>query len=184
MNNERSLLYKCCAPLVNENRKVIKLKPFLLASLLILLMVICLDYFIFETKLYIYVSISIFPLFILIVKRFYYMYTINFVYFIFFIFPNLLNDIGTYFQIDILTPSKIIILCLKIFCLILLILVQFFFFIYYKELKYQFITERPGEMHLNDEIFDDSENEKFINGDKKLCNIIDENSDENSDTKE
>ena len=111
-------------------------------------MVICFDYFIFETKLYIYVSISIFPLFILIVKRFYYMYTINFVYFIFFIFPKLLNDIGTYFQIDILTSSKIILLCLKIFCLILLLLVQYFFFIYYKEMKYQFISERSEENHF------------------------------------
>ena len=172
MNNERSLLYRCCAPLVNENIKIIKLKPFLLASIFILLMVICFDYFIFETKLYIYVSISIFPLFILIVKRFYYMYTINFVYFIFFIFPKLLNDIGTYFQIDILTSSKIILLCLKIFCLILLLLVQYFFFIYYKELKYQFISERPEEKHLNEDNFDDGEKEKFINGDKKLCNII------------
>ena len=100
------------------------------------------------------------------------MYTINFVYFIFFIFPKLLNDIGTYFQIDILTSSKIILLCLKIFCLILLLLVQYFFFIYYKELKYQFIFERPEEKHLNEDNFDDGENEKFINGDKKLCNII------------
>ena len=179
MNNERSLLYRCCVPLVNENRKINKLKPFLLASILILLMVICFDYFIFETKLYIYVSVSVLPFFILIVKRFYFMYTINFVYFIFFIFRKLLNDIGTYFQIDILTSSKIIILCLKIFCLILLILVQYFFFIYYKELKYQFIVERPEEKHLNEENYDDSENEKFILGDKKLCNIIDENSDSN-----
>ena len=100
------------------------------------------------------------------------MYTINFVYFIFFIFPKLLNDIGTYFQIDILTSSKIILLCLKIFCLILLLLVQYFFFIYYKELKYQFIFERPEEKYLNEDNFDDGENEKFINGGKKLCNII------------
>ena len=179
MNNERSLLYKCCGPLVNENTKIHKLKPFLLASLLILLMVICFDYFIFETKIYIYVSISILPFFILIVKRFYYMYTINIVYFIIFLFPKIINDIGTYFQINIRTSSKIIILCFKIFCLILLILVQYFFFIYYKELKYQFIIERPEQKHLEEEKYDDSEKEKFILGDKKLCNIIDENSDSN-----
>lgn len=180
MNNQRRILYFCCVPLVNENEKINKLKPFLLASLLILLIVICLDYFIFETKIYIYISISIFPFFILIVKRFYYMYTINIVYFIFMIFPKIINDIGSYFQIGIRTSSKIIILCLKIFCFILLILVQYFFYIYYKELRYQFIIERPEEKHLKDVNYDDSEYEKFIiTDDKKLCNIINENNESN-----
>ena len=47
MNNERSILYYCCVPLVNENEKIKKLKPFLMLSLLILLIVIFLDFFLF-----------------------------------------------------------------------------------------------------------------------------------------
>ena len=176
MNNERhNILYCCCIPLVNENKRIQKLKPFLLASLLILAIVICLDFFLFDTYIYIYISFSIFPIFILIVKRFYFMYTINIIYFIFLIFPKIINDIGNYFQLEILTSATIIIICLKIFCLILLILVQYFFFIYYKELKYQFIIQRPNQKHINT---DDSEKEKFINnGQTKLSNIITENDD-------
>ena len=103
------------------------------------------------------------------------MYTINIIYFIFLIFPKIINDIGNYFQLEILTSATIIIICLKIFCLILLILVQYFFFIYYKELKYQFIIQRPNQKHINT---DDSEKEKFINnGQTKLSNIITENDD-------
>ena len=170
MNNARKILYCCCVPLVNENDGIKKLKPFLLASILILLIVICLDFFLFETNIYIYISFSIFPIFILVVKRYYYIYTINIIYFVFLIFPKITNDIGTYFQIEILTPAKKIILCLKIFCLILLILVQYFFFIYYKELKFQYLIERPGQKYMNYENNNDSEKEKFVS--KKLSNII------------
>ena len=66
-----------------------------------------------------------------------------------------------------------------IFKLIFVLHQKYFFFIYYKELKYQFIIERPEQKHLEEEKYDDSEKEKFILGDKKLCNIIDENSDAN-----
>ena len=170
MNNARKILYCCCSPLVDENYGIKKLKPFLLASILILLIVICFDFFLFETNIYIYISFSVFPIFILVVKRFYYLYTINLIYFSFLIFPKIINDIGTYFQIEILTPVKIIILCLKIFCLILLILVQYFFFTYYKELKFQYLIQRPNQKHMKEKDNTDSEKEKFIS--KKLSNII------------
>ena len=175
MDNERSVLYHCCIPLVNENETIKKLKPFLLLSLLFLLIIIFLDYFLFETNIYVYLSFSIFPIFILAVKRYYFMYTLNMIYFLFIIFPKIINDIGTYFQIEILTSATIIILLLKIFCLILLIMIQYFFFLYYKELKYQWIIERPRDKHVYDENNNESEKEKFVNNEnKKLSNIITE----------
>ena len=173
MNNVRNLLYHICLPLVDENNKIKKLKPFLVISLLILFIVIILDFFLFETNIYIYLSFCIFPIFLLALKRFYFIYTINIIYFIFVIFPKIVNDIGKYFQFEILTSYTIITILLKILCLILLIMSQYFFFLYYKELKYQYIMERPDKRYIIYENNNESETEKFINkNDEKLSDMI------------
>ena len=163
MNNQRNLLFYCCVPLVNDNEKITKLKPFLFLSLLILVIVVFLDFFLFETNIYYYLSFSIFPIFILVLKRFYFMYTINIIYFIVVVFPKMINDIFRFFQIEILTPNTIIILFLKFFCFILVIMAQYFFFLYYKELKFQYIIERPNKRHIIRENDDNNEKEKFVN---------------------
>ena len=173
MNNGMKIFNCCCVPLVNENKRIKKLKPFLMSSLAILMLVIFLDFFLFETDIYIYTSFSIFPLFILIVKRYYYFYTINCIYFLFVVFPKIINDIGTYFQSEILSSANKVILCLKIFCFLLLILANYFFFIYYKELKFQFIIEKPIEKYMIDDTKDKSEKEKLNMAEEiQLANII------------
>ena len=175
MNNERNILYYCCVPLVNENEKIKKLKPFLMLSLLILLIVIFLDFFLFETNIYIYLSFSIFPIFILVIKRFYFMYTINMIYFVFVVFPKMINDIFRFLQIEILTSATIIILFLKLFCVILITMSQYFFFLYYKELKYLYILERPNKGYVTKDNNDD-EKEQFVNKKEKILeNIKSEN---------
>ena len=84
-----------------------------------------------------------------------------------------MNDIGKYFQFEILTSYTIITILLKILCLILLIMSQYFFFLYYKELKYQYIMERPDKRYIIYENNNESETEKFINkNDEKLSDMI------------
>ena len=84
-----------------------------------------------------------------------------------------MNDIGKYFQFEILTSYTIITILLKILCLILLIMSQYFFFLYYKELKYQYIMERPDKRYIISENNNESETEKFINkNDEKLSDMI------------
>ena len=168
MNNAKKLLYYICVPFVNENNQIKKLKPFLVISLLIIFIVIILDFFLFEANIYVYLSISIIPIFILILKRFYFIYTINIIYFIFIIFPKIINEIGKYFQFEILTSYTIITILLKIFCFILLIISQYFFFLYYKELKYQYIMERPDKRYIISENNNESETEKFINKNEEI----------------
>ena len=90
----------------------------------------------------------------------------------------MINDIFRFIQIEILTSNTIIILFLKFFCLILVIMAHYFFFLYYKELKYQFIIERPNKRHVLKDKDDQSEKEKFINKqDIKSSNIKSEKGD-------
>ena len=143
--NKRQKMQKiinyCFSPIINENARIQSLKPSLLISLLVLTCVILLDYFILETSIYTYLSMLVLPIFIMVLKRFYYIFTIFSLIFIIFVIPKIINDLGTFFQIEIVTTMTIIIFCLKIICLILLLMVYYVFFQYYKELKYIYIKD-------------------------------------------
>ena len=142
----------CCSPKVNENNRIQSLKPMLLISLIILTVIIFLDYFIFETTIYFYLSLIVLPIFLMALKRLYYFYTIYSFFFIFLVIPKILNDLGTYFQVETITLTRMVIFCLKILCLILLLMVYYIFFQYYKELKYLYIKQKetdPQNSFLN-----------------------------------
>ena len=143
----------CCSPKVNENNRIQSLKPMLLISLFILAIIIFLDYFVFETTIYLYLSLIIIPIFLMVLKRFYCFYTLFSILFIFLVIPKILNDLGTYFQVEMLTTTRIFIFCFKLLCLILLLMIYYIFFQYYKELKYMYLKEKDivlQNMILND----------------------------------
>ena len=144
MSNRRNFFSKCCEPIVNENDRIEKLKPLLIISLIIIMTIIFLDFLVFETTIYICLSLIILPIFLMILKRFYYMYTIYTFVFIIFIIPKIINDLGTYFQVETMTTTRKFILCLKIFCLISLLIVYYIFFLYYKELKFLYIRQKQA----------------------------------------
>ena len=144
MNNRENFFKRCCEPIVNENDRIEKLKSLLIISLIIIITIVFLDYFVFETTIYIYLSLIVFPIFLMILKRFYYIYTIYTLAFIIFIFPKIINDLGTYFQVETMTTTRKFILCLKIFCLILLLMIHYIFFQYYKELKFLYIRNKQA----------------------------------------
>ena len=137
--------------MVNENKRIESLKPMILNSLFIIMIIIFIDYFVFETTIYIYLSLVVFPIFLMILKRFYYIFTIYSIFFIFLIIPEIINDLGTYFQVEIITITRIFTLCLKFFCLILLLMVYYIFFQYYKELKYLYLVQNQPNRLLNEE---------------------------------
>ena len=137
--------------MVNENKRIESLKPMILISLFIIMIIIFIDYFVFETTIYIYLSLVVFPIFLMILKRFYYIFTIYSIFFIFLIIPEIINDLGTYFQVEIITTTRIFTLCLKFFCLILLLMVYYIFFQYYKELKYLYLVQNQPNRLLNEE---------------------------------
>ena len=98
------------------------------------------------------------------------------IYYVFVIFPKMINDIFRFLQVEILTSATIIILFLKFFCVILITMVQYFFFLYYKELKYQYILERPNKGYVIKDNNDEPEKEQFVNKkEKMLSNIHSEN---------
>ena len=145
MNYRPYLLRNCCSPKVDENKRIQSLKPMLLISLVILTVIIFLDYFIFETTIYFYISLIVLPIFLMVLKRLYYFYTIYSFFFIFLVIPKILNDLGTYFQVETITLMRKVIFCLKILCLILLLMIYYIFFQYYKELKYLYIKQKETE---------------------------------------
>ena len=152
MNYRPFILRNCCSPKVHENKRIQSLKPMLLISLIILTVIIFLDYFIFETTIYFYLSLIVLPIFLMALKRLYYFYTIYSFFFIFLVIPKILNDLGTYFQVETITLTRMVIFCLKILCLILLLMVYYIFFQYYKELKYLYIKQKetdPQNSFLN-----------------------------------
>ena len=152
MNYRPFILRNCCSPKVDENKRIQSLKPMLLISLIILTVIIFLDYFIFETTIYFYLSLIVLPIFLMALKRLYYFYTIYSFFFIFLVIPKILNDLGTYFQVETITLTRMVIFCLKILCLILLLMVYYIFFQYYKELKYLYIKQKetdPQNSFLN-----------------------------------
>ena len=144
MNNRENFVKKCCEPIVKENERIGQLKCLLIISLVIIITIMFLDYFVFETTIYIYLSLIVFPIFLMVLKRFYYIYTIYTLAFIIFIFPKIINDLGAYFQVETMTTTRKFILCLKIFCLILLLMVHYIFFQYYKELKFLYIRNKQA----------------------------------------
>ena len=139
--NSLNWLRSCFSPKVNENERIQSLKPMLLISLIILTIILLLDYFIFETSIYFYLSLIVLPIFLMVLKRFYYIYTLYSIFFIFLVIPKILNDLGTYFQVESITTMGIVIFSLKLCCLILLLIIYYIFFQYYKELKYLYIKE-------------------------------------------
>ena len=145
MNYRPYLLRNCCSPKVDENKRIQSLKPMLLISLIILTVIIFLDYFIFETAIYFYLSLIVLPIFLMVLKRLYFFYTIYSFFFIFLVIPKILNDLGTYFQVETITLMRVVIFCLKIVCLILLLMIYYIFFQYYKELKYLYIKQKETE---------------------------------------
>ena len=152
-NNRQNAINSICSPLVNENESILKLKPMLLLSLLVLLFIIFLDFFLFETEVYIYLSLVVFPIFLMVIKRFYFIFTIYSVVFILFVIPKFINDLGTYFQVEMFTTKRIIEFIMKSVCLILLLIVYYTFFLYYKELKYLYIKQANiSNNHLLDRI--------------------------------
>ena len=151
-NNRCRCINNCTSPLVNENERIKSLKPALLMSLFILMVIIFLDYYLFETYIYYYLSLIVLPIFLMILKRFYFIYTFYSVFFIFLVIPKIINDLGTYFQVETITTTRKVIFCLKLLCLILLCMVYYIVFLYYKELKYLYIKEKkniPGNMLIN-----------------------------------
>ena len=78
-----------------------------------------------------------------------------------------------FLQIEILRSATTIILFLKLFCVILITMSQYFFFLYYKELKYLYILERPNKGYVIKDNNDD-EKEQFVNKKEKipLCSVI------------
>ena len=144
--NERPIITTCCSPLVNENDRIQKLKPMILISLFTLIIIIFLDYFLFETVIYIYLSLIVLPIFLMAVKRFYFFFTLYSFFFIFIAIPKMLNDLGTYFQVEVITTMRIIVFIMKLFCFIILIMIYYVFFLYYKELKYLFLKQR-NDLH-------------------------------------
>ena len=158
MNNR---LRNCCEPLINENKRIDGLKPMIIISLLLIVGIVFLDYFIFETTIYIYLSLIVLPIFIMILKRFYYIYTIYSIVFIFLVLPKIINDLGTYFQVETITTTRIVIFCLKCFCLILLFMIYFIFFQYYKELKFIYIQE--NQIYTNNLLNENTHNTDFDN---------------------
>ena len=144
MNNRENFFIKCFEPTVNENENIKKLKPLLIISLFIILTIVFLDFFVFETTIYIYLSLIILPIFLIVLKRFYYIFTIYTLIFIIFIIPKIINDLGAYFQVELMTTTRKFILCLKIFCFILLLVVYYIFFQYYKELKFLYIEQKQS----------------------------------------
>ena len=154
MNNRLNFV-NCISPLVNENERVKSLKPLLLISLFILIIIIFLDYFYFDTSIYIYLSLVILPIFLMVLKRFYYFYTFYSILFIFCVIPKIINDLGTYFQVETITTTRKVTFCLKFFCLVLLIVVYYIFFLFYKELKFLYIKEKlsiQDNRIINDDI--------------------------------
>ena len=145
MNYRPYLLRNCCSPKVDENKRIQSLKPMLLISLIILTVIIFLDYFIFETAIYFYLSLIVLPIFLMVLKRLYFFYTIYSFFFIFLVIPKILNDLGTYFQVETITLMRVVIFCLKIVCLILLLMIYYIFFQYYKELKYLYLKQKETE---------------------------------------
>ena len=169
--NERPIITTCCSPIVNENERIQKLKPMIIISLFTLIIIIFLDYFLFETVIYIYLSLIVFPIFLMAVKRYYFFFTLYSFFFIFIAIPKMLNDLGTYFQVEVITTMRIIIFFMKLFCLILLIMIYYIFFLYYKELKYLFLKQRND---LHNQILDESAGTGNFN-----INISDEEQDKN-----
>jgi len=169
--NDRPAIANCCLPLVNENDRIQKLKPMIIISLFTLIIIIFLDYFLFETVIYAYLSLVVFPIFLMAVKRFYFFFTLYSFFFIFIAIPKMLNDLGTYFQVEVITTMRIIIFFMKIFCFLLLIMIYYTFFLYYKELKYLFLKQRSD---LHNQILDTSAGTGNFN-----INISDEEHDKN-----
>ena len=169
--NDRPAIANCCLPLVNENDRIQKLKPMIIISLFTLIIIIFLDYFLFETVIYVYLSLVVFPIFLMAVKRFYFFFTLYSFFFIFIAIPKMLNDLGTYFQVEVITTMRIIIFFMKIFCFLLLIMIYYTFFLYYKELKYLFLKQRSD---LHNQILDTSAGTGNFN-----INISDEEHDKN-----
>ena len=135
-----------CYPVVDENDRIIGLKPMLLLSCLLLSVIIFIYYYIFDTYIYLYLFLLLLSFFVMVVKRHYYAFTLYTISFIFIVIPKLLNDLGTYFQVETITTTRIFIFCFKFFCFVLLWIIYYIFFHYYKELRYLYIKENCPEL--------------------------------------
>ena len=183
--NFRKKIKNCFSPLVNENNSIQSLKPMMVLSLFLLTCIILLDYFVFETTNYIYLSLLTFPIFLLILKRFYYIFTIFSMIFIIFVIPKIINDLGHFFQAEIITTTSIVIFIMKFICFILLLMIYYIFFQYYKELRYLYLKEiikyqqnTTTTVDENDEKNNFIENNEVINDINDKC-INDKNENEN-----
>ena len=179
--NIRKIVTNCFSPLVNENDRIQNLKPMLILSLFLLTSIILLDYFIFETTNYIYLSLLTFPIFILILKRFYYIFTIFSMIFIIFVLPKIINDLGHFFQAEIITTMSIVIFSMKFVCFILLLMIYYIFFQYYKELRYLYVKEKMNiQQNTTTSVDDNDDKNNFIenNEDKNENSINDKNENE------
>ena len=128
----------CCQPMVEESEKLKKLKPIINAGILVYVIILIVDLLYLNTRhLMTYLCLCVF-LCLMSFNKCFVIFQIYTIISIILVFGTVIPHIGIIIQIKFNGSDSIVVFCINIFILCFSIVIFYFLFLAYKEMKYLF----------------------------------------------
>ena len=145
----------CCNSMVDEDENLKKLKPVLIGGVIIYGILLLVDAFFLYSYFYFYYLILGILILLMALNRCYYAFWYYTLFLIVYIFPSLLSQIGIFIQC-FFRNDDIMIFFIYLFAFIFTIIMFYFAFNAYKEMKLLYIIKRHNGPRLSGGLFEEN----------------------------